>query len=97
MEKPVQVSEDAHYHLIFRELDVGVVAVRAVVDDAVHVQIKVIHDRHNRGPSRHVDQRVALAEPSIKLGDACDQGHMYPLRSWETFACFDRTRAWAEG
>jgi hypothetical protein len=35
VEQLVKVGEDLDYHFIFGELDIGVVAVCAVVDDAV--------------------------------------------------------------
>ena len=71
LDQLLQVRKDLDNHLRLCQPRAGVVAVRAVVDDAVHVQVQVVHDWHAGAGNGLVDERVALAEPAVKLWDAC--------------------------
>ncbi len=66
-----QVFEYPDKHLVFAELEVGVVAVGTVVDDAVHVEVQVVKLREGTRANGLVDKGVALREPAVKLGDTC--------------------------
>ena len=67
----LQVVEDLYDHLRFCELCAWIIAMRAVVDDPVHVQIQVVHFWHVGLCNRLIDERVSLAQPSIKLRNTC--------------------------
>lgn len=71
LEQPLDVGENLDDHLLLSQLHVGVVAMCAVVDDTVHVQVEVVHHRHVSAGYRLVDERVPLAQPSVELGDPC--------------------------
>ena len=60
VEQLVEVHEDLFDHLFFRQFDVWVVPVRAIMDDAIHIEVEVVDDRDDGGTARLVDQRVAL-------------------------------------
>jgi hypothetical protein len=71
----VEVSKDTHDHLGLGELESWVICMRAVVDDAVHVEVEVVDLwRRIRRSDGHVEQRIALTEPAVKLGDSCARG-----------------------
>jgi hypothetical protein len=68
----VQVAEDAYDHLRLCQLQVGVVRMRTVMNNAIHVQVQVVH--LGRGLcccDWHVEQWVPLTEPAVELGDSC--------------------------
>ncbi len=69
MEEFIKVGKDTHNHLIFRHFDVWVVAMCAIVDDAVHIEVEVVNDGDNGSPARLIDERVALAKPAVKFRD----------------------------
>ena len=70
-EQLVQILEDPQDHLGFRHLGTRVVAVRAVVDDSVHVEVERVDLGDVRAEDGLVDERIALGEPAVELGDAC--------------------------
>lgn len=68
----VEVVEDFQNHVLLRQPDAALrIAMGAVVDHAVHVQVQVVDDRHDRAATRLVDERIPLAQPSVELGDTC--------------------------
>lgn len=71
MHQLVQILKSLGDHLIFGELPTGVVAVSTVVYDAVHVEVEVVNQGNLSSCYRLVYKRVPLAEPTIKLRDAC--------------------------
>ena len=73
LEQLVHVVEDLHDHLRLCKLGARVVAMRAVVDDAVHVQVQVVDLGDVGLRDGLVDEWVSLAHPSVELGDACSQ------------------------
>lgn len=64
------VGENSEEDLRVREIGGGVGGVRAVVDNAVHVEIQVIERRDAVGVDQLAARGVALADPPEELGDA---------------------------
>ena len=56
--------------LLRAALHLGVVAVRARVEDAVRVEVKVVDLGHRQLVDRAVDEWVALREPAVEVGNA---------------------------
>ena len=72
VEQLVNVLEHLGHDVRFRHGPGQSVAMSAVVDDAVHVQVKIIELwLHLDGIHRLAYQRVALAKPAEKLWHAC--------------------------
>jgi hypothetical protein len=71
LEEPLYVGENLEDHLLFCQLNVRVIAMSTIVDDAVHVQVKVVDYGHLRACYGLVDQRIPLAEPAVEFGDSC--------------------------
>ena len=71
LEQLVQVVEDFNNHLRLRELRSRIIAMRTVVDDAVHVQVQVVNLGDVGLRNGLIDEGVPLAQPPVKLGDAC--------------------------
>ena len=69
MDELVKVVEDLQDHVLLRELHGRVVAVRARVDDPVHVEVEVVHGRRSVDPDRLAQEGVPLAQPSEELGN----------------------------
>lgn len=68
----VQVHEDAQHHLCLCQAQRGVVRVRAVVDDAVHVEVQVVDLRGRLGRCHgHIKERIPLAQPPVELWYPC--------------------------
>ena len=81
LEQLVQVVENFHNHLRLRQLGARIIAMRAVVDDAVHVQVQVVDLGDVGLRNGLVDQRIPLAQPPVELGDACSP--TYTILLWK--------------
>ena len=46
----------------------------AIVDDAIHVQVKVVNNGYHRCPAWLIDERVPLTEPPVEFRDSCRIG-----------------------
>ena len=68
LEELLKVLEDLDNHLVLRELYIRIVSMRAVVDDAIHVQVQVVDHGHMGAGYGLIDQRVPLTQPSVKFG-----------------------------
>ena len=68
----IQIRENLGHHLVFSHSRIHIrpCAVRAVVNDTIHVQVQVIDPRDLISRDLLLEQRVALGEPSEKLRDA---------------------------
>lgn len=42
---------------------------RAIVNDAIHIEVEVVNNGDDGSPARLIDERVALAKPAIKFGN----------------------------
>ena len=64
---------DPKNHVTFSE-NIGyieMIRVSAPVDDSVHVEVERVDLGDVRAEDGLVDERIALGEPAVELGDAC--------------------------
>lgn len=47
---------------------------RAIMDNSVHIEVKIVNDGDDGSPARLIDERVALAKPAIKFRDTWIEG-----------------------
>lgn len=45
-----------------------------VVDNAVHIEVEVVDNRDNSGPTGLIDEWIPFTQPSIKLWDTWKRG-----------------------
>jgi len=45
-----------------------------VVDDAVHIEVEVVDNRYNSGPTGLIDEWIPFTKPSVKLWDTWKRG-----------------------
>ena len=86
MEQPVEVVKDLRHHVrLVLRLHRLVLWVRAVVHDAVHIEVETVEAGHSVPIDRVIDQRVALRKPS---GGATQHGNTRAAAiSAELFLC----------
>ena len=83
VEEPVYVLKCLQHHLFLCELDIGVISMGAIMDNAVHVQIEVVIDRYVCAGTWLICQRISLAEPAKEFGDPYKEieysAHIYSM------------------
>ena len=67
----VKVGENLDYHLLLSELRARIIAVRTIVNDAVHVEVQIVNYRRFANISWLVEQRVSFAQPAIEFRNPC--------------------------
>ena len=71
LEELLQIPKDLDDHLLLCDFPSGVVPVCAIVDDAIHVQVKVVDYWHVRFCYRLIYKRIPLTQPPVELWNTC--------------------------
>lgn len=71
LEQLVKVAKDFDNHFLLSQLGSRIVAMRAVVDDSIHVKVEVVYKRGLANIGWLVEQGISLTQPTVKLRDAC--------------------------
>lgn len=71
LEQLVKIAKDFDDHFFFSQFGAGIVAMCAVVDDSIHVKVKIVHKRGLANIGWLVEQGVSLAQPAVELRDSC--------------------------
>ena len=76
LEQLVKVAKKFDDHFFFSQLGARVISVCAIVDDSIHVKVKVVHKRGLSNIGWLVEQGISLAQPAVELWDACAKQHL---------------------
>lgn len=71
LEQPINVFKCLQNHLLLCELDVRVIAMSAIVNDAIHVQVEVIEYRNIGAGTGLIGEWISLTQPSEELWNPC--------------------------
>ena len=76
LEQLVKIAKDFDDHFFFSQFGAGIVAMCAIVDDSIHVKVKVVHKRGLANIGWLVEQGISLAQPAVEFRDTCAKQHL---------------------
>ena len=73
LEKLLNIGKNLEYHFLLCQLDIGGIAMSAVVNNSIHVQVQVVNDGDMCAGYWLIDEGVSFTQPAIKLWNACKE------------------------